>query len=284
MALGLVLVLVRVIIITALDTTEIPATSISYTDGGADAQLLTTLLSGHIRQASCEARCGAADTAEDRSRCLEVCTMGAGAAEICKYVWLCGQGCSLACRPPAEEPRSGQRRLLALAQDGCQADWEMHSDKEEEHLGAVVYIVAGRDNSGMWSMLAPLLHHTSTLLSSTQVNRYAALAVMAITADGVADIAMMPLKAVANCGGNGISSALPTVHIVHPLVSLSAESSYAWLLAALLLFLTIIIMCGLMASRCGLHTRLPTAQPEEDYRPIIKPTARINIDKLFPPV
>jgi hypothetical protein len=196
--------------------------------------------------------------------------------EICEYAWLCGLGCSLACRQPT------QQRVLKLArleQQGCQVTWDITQkeaeDSQQLKSGHVVFFVAGQDGAGMWSVLARGLNH-SLLLTNAQTNRYAALAVLAVTETGVADRGSLVLSADQCEQQSNISH----VHVEELVAHHQSEASALyWLLATSLVLLLVVsaVACCLIASRCHHHAasqQAKTAEPADAFRPIIKRGAK----------
>ena len=147
--------------------------------------LVETLFRHKINEARCQSTCLASDTAEDRSQCEEVCTIlqrspGAG-QDLCSLTSMCDGGCRAACDAQVTRSRDTVTRITDVRMESCDLSWDL----ETEAAGNVVFVVAGRDQAGMWSLIRDSVTDTKLELSVALAARMLEVVVFAVKGQSV---------------------------------------------------------------------------------------------------
>ena len=163
---------------------------LSLTVGSSLALNLEKLFRAKISDARCFSQCQRAETAEDQDQCFVICKALEDQLEedLCSLSAVCTGGCQVACeaatrkRLPVVEPRP-QFQEVSLAQ--CELAWQLDLASQE-----VVFMVAGRDQGGMWNLVLNHLTTQRVLLTPRQAAKFVELEVFAISAGQVAAISL----------------------------------------------------------------------------------------------
>ena len=167
-----------------------PILLLSLTVGSSLALNLEKLFRAKISDARCFSQCQRAETAEDQDQCFVICKALEDQLEedLCSLSAVCTGGCEVACdaalrkRLPVVEPRP-QFQEVSLAQ--CELAWQLDLATQE-----VVFMVAGRDQGGMWNLVLNHLTTQRVLLTPRQAAKFVELEVFAISAGQVAAISL----------------------------------------------------------------------------------------------
>ena len=167
-----------------------PLLLLSLTVGSSLALNLEKLFRAKISDARCFSQCQRAETAEDQDQCFVICKALEDQLEedLCSLSSVCTGGCKVACdaaqrkRLPVVEPRP-QFQEVSLAQ--CELAWQLDLATQE-----VVFMVAGRDQGGMWNLVLNHLTTQRVLLTPRQAAKFVELEVFAISAGQVAAISL----------------------------------------------------------------------------------------------
>ena len=151
---------------------------------------LEKLFRDKISDARCFSQCQQAQTAEDQDQCFVICkTLEDHLQEdLCSLTAVCTGGCKVACDAalrrtlPSEEPQS-QFQGVSLQQ--CELTWELENNSEE-----VVFMVAGRDQGGMWNLMKNHITSQHTVLTARQAAKFVELQLFAISAGQVAAVSL----------------------------------------------------------------------------------------------
>ena len=163
---------------------------LSLTLGSSLAVNLEKLFQAKISDARCFSQCQRAETAEDQDQCFVICKALEDQLEedLCSLSAVCTGGCQVACEAalrktqPVVEPRP-QFQEVSLAQ--CELAWQLDLASPE-----VVFMVAGRDQGGMWNLVLNHLTTQRVLLTPRQAAKFVELEVFAISAGQVAAISL----------------------------------------------------------------------------------------------
>ena len=129
---------------------------------------LEKLFRDKISDARCFSQCQRAQTPEDQDQCFVICkTLEDHLQEdLCSLTAVCTGGCKVACDAalrrtlPREEPQS-QFQAVSLQQ--CELTWDLENNSQE-----VVFMVAGRDQGGMWNLMKNHITSQQTVLTAGQ--------------------------------------------------------------------------------------------------------------------
>ena len=103
-------------------------------------------------------------------------------ADLCSLSSVCTGGCLVACEAARTASKVGVK-ITEARMETCDLSWDLDSDTEED----VVFVVAGRDRAGMWSLITDSLALTSLELSTGLADRMAEVVVFAVTGAGLED-------------------------------------------------------------------------------------------------
>ena len=151
---------------------------------------LEKLFRDKISDARCFSQCQQAQTAEDQDQCFVICkTLEDHLQEdLCSLTAVCTGGCKVACDAalrrtlPREEPQS-QFQAVSLQQ--CELTWDLENNSQE-----VVFMVAGRDQGGMWNLMKNHITSQHTVLTARQAAKFVELQLFAISAGQVAAVSL----------------------------------------------------------------------------------------------
>ena len=151
---------------------------------------LEKLFQAKISDARCFSQCQRAETAEDQDQCFVICkTLEDHLQEdLCSLTAVCTGGCKVACDAalrrtlPREEPQS-QFQAVSLQQ--CELTWDLENNSQQ-----VVFMVAGRDQGGMWNLMKNHITSQHTILTARQAAKFVELQVFAISAGQVAAVSL----------------------------------------------------------------------------------------------
>ena len=143
---------------------------------------LEKLFRDKISDARCFSQCQRAETVEDQDQCFVICKTLEDRLEedLCSLTAVCTGGCKVACDAalmktlPAEE---SQPQFLEVSLHQCELSWQLEDASEE-----VVFMVAGRDQGGMWNMMVNHLTSQQVVLSPRQAAKFVEVEVFAISA------------------------------------------------------------------------------------------------------
>ena len=146
--------------------------------------LVEILFTNNIKEARCQAQCLDVETQEERTRCVGICReleAGPQEGDLCSLSSECTEGCLVACE--ARTASSIGVKITEARMETCDLSWDLASDTEED----VVFVVAGRDKAGMWSLITASLTLTSLELSTGLADRMEEVVVFAVTRVGLED-------------------------------------------------------------------------------------------------
>ena len=144
--------------------------------------LVEILFKTNIAGARCEAQCLEAESPGERARCVSLCRVleADPEADLCSMASVCTGGCLVACVGTTSKVGV---KITEVRMETCDLSWDLDSDTEED----VVFVVAGRDRAGMWSLITDSLALTSLELSTGLADRMAEVVVFAVTGAGLED-------------------------------------------------------------------------------------------------
>ena len=147
---------------------------------GMSSSLVDTLFRDRIDEARCQSTCLASETNEARSQCEEVCGILSGntraGEDLCSMTSLCYGGCGTACDAEVTRMLDTVTRITGAKMESCELSWDLDTE-----TGDVVFIVAGRDQAGMWSLVRDAVMDTRLEFSPALATRMAEVVVFAVT-------------------------------------------------------------------------------------------------------
>ena len=146
--------------------------------------LVELLFKSKINEAKCFARCQSAETELERTRCLSLCDVLINNPEdedICSLSSVCSGGCEVACDTADDDLE--KTKFEAGSLDRCQLSWNL-----EKTGGDVVFLIAGRDQAGMWNLISNTVVDTSMELSYTLAAKMVEIQIFAVGAHDVHDV------------------------------------------------------------------------------------------------
>ena len=146
--------------------------------------LVEILFKNNIEDAQCQAQCLDAETTEERTRCVTICSVLEADPhdDLCSLSSVCTGGCQVACEAARTASNVGVK-ITEARMETCDLSWDLDTDTEED----VVFVVAGRDKAGMWSLITDSLTLTSLKLSTGLADRMVEVVVFAVTGAGLED-------------------------------------------------------------------------------------------------
>ena len=175
----------------ALVTLALTLIIISLTQVKANPVLLERLLESHLKAAACQARC-AGLSSEEVEDCLDICSLPESShTKICQHERFCTGGCRAGCNSDREE----ETEVRSVGQQGCLLTWQL---SQPQH-SSLVFLVAGRDQAGMLSLLATSVLETRLELSPATTSKFSQLTVLAVDRRGLADTKTVTLQSVSHC-------------------------------------------------------------------------------------
>ena len=146
--------------------------------------LVEILFKSNIKDARCQAQCLDVETPEERTRCVNICRELEARpqdGDLCSLSAVFTGGCLVACE--ARTASSIGVKITEARMETCDLSWDLASDTEED----VVFVVAGRDKAGMWSLITDSLTLASLELSTGLADRMEEVVVFAVTHAGLED-------------------------------------------------------------------------------------------------
>ena len=149
--------------------------------------LVETLFRHKITEAKCKSTCLASGTAEDRSQCEEVCGIlqknTEAGQDLCSLTSMCDGGCRVACDAKVTSSIDAvtSTSITDVKMESCELSWNLEKEAAEH----VVFIVAGRDQAGMWSLVRDAVMNTKLELSVALAARMVEVVVFAVKGETV---------------------------------------------------------------------------------------------------
>ena len=156
---------------------------------------ILSLIKPTIKAVQCATKCAVLTHQEDRNRCVEVCTAD-DSENLCRYSWLCGEACRLAC---AEVEEEGHRRLVSLDQVECQFTWQTNRQATPAEIRPVNFIALAQDKAEMWRVIGSPVSESRLRLTSSQTQMFSRLMVVAVSEKGVEDVKNVPVYSSSSC-------------------------------------------------------------------------------------
>ena len=174
---------------------------VSLTQVEASPALLERLLESHLKTATCQARC-AGLSSEEVEDCLDICSLPESSqTKICQHERFCTGGCRAGCNSDREE----ETEVRSVGQQGCLLTWQL---SQPQH-SSLVFLVAGRDQAGMLSLLATSVLETRLELSPATTSKFSQLTVLAVDRRGLADTKTVTLQSVSHCHSSPTEQSQP---------------------------------------------------------------------------
>ena len=216
------------------------------------AEVPLQLLRPHIAAAQCAARCVAVPTPASRAQCEQVCEFRARHpdTDLCSLPGLCGDlGCQVGCQE-LTDTAAGLFSSFARDPASCRLTWALADPDTGRSLAAssgVVFLVAARDHSRMWSVLEAATAEAELQLGPDLGLKYSQLAVVAVSRSRVLDTLTLRLPSGRQqCGagaGAGVSAGAGSGSLVAGVED--GELVAVLLLSALVLAL-LLLLVGLL--------------------------------------
>ena len=216
------------------------------------AEVPLQLLRPHIAAAQCAARCVAVPTPASRAQCEQVCEFRARHpdTDLCSLPGLCGDlGCQVGCQE-LTDTAAGLFSSFARDPASCRLSWALADPDTGRSLAAssgVVFLVAARDHSRMWSVLEAATTEAELQLGPDLGLKYSQLAVVAVSRSRVLDTLTLRLPSGRQqCGagaGAGVSAGAGSGSLVAGVED--GELVAVLLLSALVLAL-LLLLVGLL--------------------------------------
>ena len=144
--------------------------------------LVEILFKNNIKEAQCQAQCLDVETAEEEAQCVNICRELEARPQdedLCFLSSVCTGGRLVAARTASNVGV----KITEARMETCDLIWDLASDTEED----LVFVVAGRDKAGMWSLITDSLTLTSLKLSTSLADRMEEVVVFAVTEAGLED-------------------------------------------------------------------------------------------------
>ena len=103
--------------------------------------------------------------------------------DICSLSSVCSGGCKVACEAAEDKDDLEVTQFEAGSLDKCQLSWTL-----EKSDGDVVFLIAGRDQAGMWNLISNTVVDTSMELSYSLAAKMEEVQIFAVGAHEVHDI------------------------------------------------------------------------------------------------
>ena len=151
---------------------------------------LEKLFRDKISDARCFSQCQQAETVEDQDQCFVICKTLEDRLEedLCSLTAVCTGGCKVACDAALRKTLPGeesQPRFQEVSLHQCDLSWGLEDASED-----VVFMVAGRDQGGMWNLMRNHLTSKHTVLTPRQAAKFMEVEVFAISAGQVVTISL----------------------------------------------------------------------------------------------
>lgn len=143
-----------------------------------------------ISDARCFSQCQQAETEEDQDQCFVICKSLADhpQEDLCSLTAICTGGCQVACEAAVQSSQEDVF-LQHVSFSQCQLSWDVEKPSED-----VVYLLAGRDQGGMWSLVVNHMTSQHTDLTPRQAAKFVELQVFAISPLKVSDIISIDIR------------------------------------------------------------------------------------------
>ena len=161
-------------------------TTISFITTCTGINLVEILFKSKINDAKCFARCQSVETEQERTQCLSLCNILINNPEdedICSLSSVCTGGCRVACDAAEDGDDLEKISLGGGSIEKCKLSWNL-----EKTGGDVVFLIAGRDQAGMWNLISNTVTETSMELSYTLAAKMVEIQIFAVGAHEVHDI------------------------------------------------------------------------------------------------
>ena len=181
------------IIIAPVFLLTVLMTPASSTSTSTSTTLLLSLLEPSLMTATCHARCGGLASEEVES-CLALCLElleEPTSSSLCDFPQFCTGGCRAAC----DSSRPEERRELRVSQQDCLLSWSSSSSSSS----SLVFLVAGLDQGGMFSIVSPHQVAASLPLSPSITGKYSEMTVLAVDSQGLLDMKTVQIQQVESC-------------------------------------------------------------------------------------
>ena len=106
---------------------------------------------------------------------------------LCRYPTLCTSGCQAACQHPPKTETS----LASLVQQDCHLVWQLADQEEKQN---VVFVVAGRDQGGMWNLIFDMVTERSVELTEEMTAKFLEITILAVDSQEVVDKATIGIE------------------------------------------------------------------------------------------
>ena len=157
--------------------------------GSSLAVSLEKLFQAKISDARCFSQCKRAETAEDQDQCFVICKTLEDHLEedLCSLTAVCTGGCKVACDAALRKTLTvePQPQLQEVSLEQCELSWELDVTSQD-----VVFMVAGRDQGGMWNLVENHLTSQQVLLTPRQAAKFVQVEVFAVSAGQVGAISL----------------------------------------------------------------------------------------------
>ena len=144
--------------------------------------LVEILFRHNINEARCQSTC-LTSPAEVRLQCEEVCGIlqrdPEAGQDLCSLTSMCDGGCRAACDAEVTGSHDTLMRVTDVKMESCDLSWEI------ETTGNAVFVVAGKDQAGMWSLVRDAVTETKLELSVTLAARMVEVVVFAVNGETV---------------------------------------------------------------------------------------------------
>ena len=168
--------------------------------------LLERLLQSNLKTAACQARC-AGVSSEELESCLQICGLTESSlGKICQHERFCTGGCRATCNSDREK----ESKLRSVSQQDCLLTWSV---TQQSHHSSLVYLVAGLDQAGMFSLLADQVVETSLELSPALTERFSQLSVLVVDRRGLTDTKTISLQSVSHCQNSQTEAQAATITV-----------------------------------------------------------------------
>lgn len=148
-----------------------------FTPRSTEMEDLLNLLQNDIEETRIIVRCSALSSSVEVEKCIEMSRN----PELCKFSWLCGEGCRVACIQ--EVPK--EILIQDIEQTSCSISWFLDGSYPAQ------YIVVAQDGAGMWRILKDGLTSGELDLSAQDTEKYTQIYVLAISGFGVEDVRIL---------------------------------------------------------------------------------------------
>ena len=140
--------------------------------------LVEVLFRHKINEARCQATC-LTSAVEDRIQCEEGCGIlqrdPEAGENLCSLTSMCEEGCRTACDAEVTRSPDTLMRITEVKMESRDLSWQT------EDADNVVFVVAGKDQAGMWNLVRYAVTETKLELSVALAARMVEVVVFAVT-------------------------------------------------------------------------------------------------------